>query len=132
MRRFAFKKLVRDKIIDDMVKNGQNPKYEVLNDDEFITELKKKLLEEAEEFPKASGEEIEDELADIQEIIDSLIKTLKIKKSRLKAAQEQKIIKRGAFKKKIYVDYVEVIDDFKWLNYYLANPHKYPEIKPGS
>ena len=129
MRKFAFKKLVRDKIIDDMLKNGQNPKYRVLNDDEFLTELKKKLLEEAEELPKASDGEIEGELADIQEIIDNLIKTLKIKRPRLKAAQKQKVVKRGSFKKKIYVDYVEVIDDVKWLNYYLANPHKYPEIK---
>jgi predicted house-cleaning noncanonical NTP pyrophosphatase (MazG superfamily) len=47
MKKFSFKKLVRDNVLEAMLKDQeQNPNYRTLSDDEFLIELKKKLLEE--------------------------------------------------------------------------------------
>ena len=129
MRKFRFNKLIRDKIIKDMVRNGQSPVYRILDNDEYIEELKKKILEEAAEIPLEDGDEITEKLADIEEIIDVLLKALKVKKSQILALRKKKNLERGSFKKKIFVDTVDAPEDSKWLEYYLKFPQKYPEIK---
>ena len=130
IRKFRFEKLVRDKIVEGIVNAGNIPHYYKLNKKDYIKELKKKLLEEALEFPKAkNNKEIVEEIADIQEIIDNLILVLKVSKSDLAKIQKVKNKIRGSFKKRLYIDTVEAINNSEWVKYYLANPDKYPEIK---
>lgn len=62
-------KLVRDNIPDICRKNGQIPKISILDEESYGRELKKKLVEEVNEFLESGDTE---ELADIAEVIDAL------------------------------------------------------------
>lgn len=62
-------KLVRDNIPDICRKNGQVPKISILDEESYGRELKKKLVEEVNEFLESGDTE---ELADIAEVIDAL------------------------------------------------------------
>ena len=130
IRKFKLGKLVRDKIVEGIIKTGNNPHFHKLNKSDYINELKKKVLEEASEFPKAKNKkELAEEIADLQEIIDNLLEVLKISKTGIAKLQKEKNKKRGSFKKRLYIDTVEVINNSEWVKYYLANPEKFPEIK---
>jgi predicted house-cleaning noncanonical NTP pyrophosphatase (MazG superfamily) len=129
IKKYKFAKLVRDNIVKDIQKIGNRPIYKVLNDDEYISELLKKLLEEANEITSSPKDELLGELSDIQEIIDNLIVALNISKHDLQAAQDKKNSKAGSFKEKLYIDYVETDSESEWGKFYSKNSHKYPEIK---
>lgn len=131
MRYFKFAKLVRDKIVPGMLSNNQDPRgTRRLDDDEFITELIRKVLEEAEEMKNVkSKDELKYELADVYEVLDYIKDTLKITNSELEELKKQKKEKNGGFDKRMYIEDVGVEDDCKWLQYYLDNPDKYPEVK---
>jgi predicted house-cleaning noncanonical NTP pyrophosphatase (MazG superfamily) len=131
MKYFQVNKLIRDKILDNMIKNGEDPLEVVkLNKKQFISELIKKLSEELSEFKYAkTKEDIADEIADTQEIISYLKRELKIKDSYINKINKEKIKKYGAFDKKIFVKSVGIPEDNKWFKYYLNNPDKYPQIK---
>jgi len=127
MRKFKFHKLVRDKIVEGIIASGNKPQYRTLSEDEFLIELKKKVIEEAVEIPRAGGEDLVKELADLQEVIDSVLNALQVSKDELSAIQKQKNEKAGSFKNKQYIEFVETTDS-EWIKYYTANPDKYPEI----
>ena len=129
MRKFRFSKLVRDNIVGAIVANGNNPIWRTLQNDEYIYELKKKLAEEASELVSADSDETIKELADVQEIIDNLLKALKVSKKELAQAQKEKNNKNGSFRKRQYIDLVEVEDNASEIEYYLKFPNKYPEVK---
>jgi predicted house-cleaning noncanonical NTP pyrophosphatase (MazG superfamily) len=130
MKYFRFAKLVRDNILDHIQTDNQTP-YGVrhLDDAELTKELAKKVREEADELVAAvETEELKKELADVQEILDHLKKSLKMTDKEVKKYQEQKIMKAGGFAKRIYIESVGLKDDDKWLSHYQAHPDKYPEI----
>jgi predicted house-cleaning noncanonical NTP pyrophosphatase (MazG superfamily) len=131
MRKFKFGKLVRDKIVDQVISDGNKPNWHELSNDKFIEELKKKIVEESQEIPRTiDPAEVIKELADIQEIIDSILDALKVKKEDFLEIQKKKNDKAGSFKNKQYIEDVEVLNEkSEWLDYYLANPDKYPEVK---
>ncbi len=129
MRKFAFHKLVRDKIVEQILSNGNTPIWKTLSPEEYIKELKKKVAEESQEIIHAKGDEVAKELADVQELIDSLLKELHISKEEFAKIQEKKNEKAGAFKNKHYIEYVETKNTSEWVEYYLKSPDKYPEIK---
>ncbi len=131
MRYFKFTKLVRDKIVEHMKSNNQESfGVRVLDNEEYIKELSKKVIEEAQELDNVTNlEELKEELADVQEVMDYLRKALGMSDEDIKKYQEKKIEKNGGFDSKFFVDHVGVEDDNQWLDYYLKNPNKYPEIK---
>lgn len=129
IKKYKFAKLVRDNIVSDIQRVGNNPVFKVLDNNEYVSELQKKLSEEASEIVSASKEELLGELADIQEIIDNLINALDISKQDLKTAQDKKNSKAGSFKEKHYIDYVETDSESEWAKIYDKSPHKYPEVK---
>lgn len=129
MRKFQFSKLVRDKIVQSIIDAGNTPNWRTLSNDEYIDELKKKILEEAQEVPSAESDELVKELADIQEIIDSLLQALNVSREEFQEVQKKKNDKAGSFKNKQYIEDVETQDGSEWVEYYLASPDKYPEIK---
>lgn len=130
VRIFRFGKLVRDNIVKGIIAVGNKPDFRTLMTDEYIEELKKKVLEEAAELPKARNkDEIIEEIADIEEAVETLLSMISVPRSKIKQLQREKNNKRGSFRKRYYIESVEVEPDSEWLKYYLDNPDKYPEIK---
>lgn len=126
-RKFSYKKLIRDKILPDMLEHGEKPDYRILNSQEYIEALIDKIKEESEEL-STEKDKLIGEIADIQEVIDCLIKELGISKADLRSAQKTKNDKAGSFKEKIYVDTSELPIDNTWITYLENNPDRYPEI----
>ena len=129
MRKFKFSKLIRDKIADAIVKAGGKVNQRILDDKEYIEELKKKLVEEARELENAPQEDLLEEICDVQEIIDYLVEVLQSSQKEIERIRKQKEEKAGSFKRRIYVETVEVPDDYQWIPHYLSDPERYPEIK---
>ncbi len=129
MRKFKFEKLVRDKIPGDIVAGGGSVSQKQLNQQEFVRELSRKILEESKELFEAKLEKIPMELADIQELIDELCQALEITPEHLHHLQEKKIAKFGGFGERRYAHYVEVKDDEPWIAHYEKDPEQYQEIK---
>ncbi len=88
-------KLVRDKIRDIILEKGQNPIGYFSKKAELKYLLAEKLVEEAKEFRE---DNIEEELADIQEVIDAIYETFGFSKECIKKIQKKKRKERGAFK----------------------------------
>lgn len=102
----VYNKLVRDKIPNIMKENGAIPVTRILNEEEYILELNKKLLEEVNEY-------LEDnnvlELADIEEIIRAILDAKNITMKEFQKLRIEKKKKRGAFKKRIFLEKEEDI-----------------------
>lgn len=108
MTRKIFNKLVRDKIPEIIKEKGVNPKTKILNDDEYLIELKKKLQEETDEFFGAkTDDEFMIELADVLEVIEYLSLAKNVKWEELINKKEKKKKERGGFEKKIFLEYTE-------------------------
>ena len=90
-------KLVRDKIPEIINQAGKECKIKILNDDKYSNELKKKLCEEAKEVYKIDDQE--------------LIK-----------AKNSKANKNGAFKEKIFLEYV-IDNNNEWIYQTMARNH---------
>jgi predicted house-cleaning noncanonical NTP pyrophosphatase (MazG superfamily) len=103
MKKYYHKKLIRDQIPEIIESNKGKYETRVLNDSEFESELKKKLLEEVNELLSAKkGEEL-NELADVLEITKALASHYKISFDKLQKYQLEKRRKRGGFKKKLFL-----------------------------
>lgn len=101
----VFNKLVRDKIPDIIIDNDLVPITRVLDDDEYRTELYKKLLEEANEVIGAkTPDEISEELADVLEVLRSIAKLNNTKLDNIIEIANQKKSKRGGFEKHIFLE----------------------------
>jgi predicted house-cleaning noncanonical NTP pyrophosphatase (MazG superfamily) len=116
------RKLVRDKIIEIIKDNGGKPVYRTIEGKEYINELLTKLEEEMRELMEVKDgdiENIKNEIADVQEIINNLLIALKISKIDLTTKQREKIKSTGGFKKKIFVETVSFEEsNTKLIEYY--------------
>lgn len=99
-----YNKLVRDNIINIISNSNKKAKYHILTDDDYLTELNNKLVEELNEYLESN--EIE-ELADIQEIINALVVLKGYTFDKFDEIRENKAIKNGKFEKKIFLESVE-------------------------
>lgn len=106
--RKEYKKLVRDLIPDIIRKNGGMPEIRVLDETEYLGELKKKFQEELAEYLSAetSAARLE-EMADIFEVITALNEAEGRDIEQVIAVQKQKRIERGAFAERIFLESVE-------------------------
>ena len=103
--KYKYNKLVRDKIpanIDSM--EGRKSNWRIMDDEEYIKELNKKLLEEAHEFIEENAVE---ELADIMEVIQSIMRAKNISYEELKKVQALKREQKGGFNDRVYLIDVE-------------------------
>lgn len=99
-----YNKLIRDRIPEICAADGYDAITRILNKKEFISELRKKILEEAKELNEGGGHDnLVEELADIQEIIDTILAEKNIKFSEFRKIQTKKRQKRGGFKKKLFL-----------------------------
>ena len=70
--KYIYNKLVRDKIPKNIISmKGKKCNYKILNNDEYLKELDKKLFEEAHEFIEEHSIE---ELADLMEVLFAIMK----------------------------------------------------------
>ena len=101
-----YNKLVRDNIPDKIKSNGENPIFYILDDEKYKEELEKKLYEEYQEVLESSGKDRIEELADMLEIMKALAKLENKTLDDVIEVANQKVKKRGAFDKKIYLEKV--------------------------
>lgn len=130
MRTFNQQKLWRDKAIKMMEENhGSKINWRSLNDEEFNHQIRIKLLEEAEEVSVAtSRDELIAELADLYEVINSLITVNNITEEEIISEQTKKRNERGGFENRAFVETAKHPIGSFGEKYCLANPIKYPEI----
>ena len=98
-----YNKLVRDNIPEIIINNGEKPVISILDDKRYKEELEKKLYEEYNEVLEASGTDRIEELADMLEVIIAFAKLEDKTLDDVIKVQKQKVKKRGAFNKKIYL-----------------------------
>ena len=100
-------KLVRDNIPSIIAKSGRTSRIRVVDLEELVLELKKKLCEEATEVKEAqTTEEIVEEIADVLEVLDAIKNAYSISDSEIETVKELKANKKGRFQNKIYLEYV--------------------------
>lgn len=103
-KEIVYNKLIRDRIPEITLADGWESKTKILNKNDFIKELKKKILEEAKELNEGKdNKNLVGELADIQEIIDAILGEKKVNFSEFRKIQAQKRKRRGGFKKKLFL-----------------------------
>lgn len=103
--KYIYNKLVRDKIPENIDKmEGRKSNYKILEYKEYIEELDKKLFEEAHEFIEEHSVE---ELADLMEVIYTIMKINNISINDVENARKIKKDKKGGFNDKIYLIDVE-------------------------
>ena len=96
-----YNKLVRDKIPEIIENAGKIPHTRILDNDEYVTELDRKLDEECSEFHKDKNVE---ELADIMEVVYALAEAVGSSPEELERVRKDKADKRGGFEKKIFLE----------------------------
>ncbi len=103
--RYTYNKLVRDKIPENIdSEKGRKSHYRILNDNEYLMELNKKVLEEANEFIEENSIE---ELGDLMEVINAIMKLKNYKIEEVHKVMKVKADKKGIFEDKIYLEYVD-------------------------
>lgn len=106
--RKEYKKLVRDLIPEIIRKKGGLPESRVLDQSEYLIELKKKFQEELGEYVSAETDEARlEEMADIFEVITALNEAEGRSIEEVVEVQKKKREERGAFKERIFLESVE-------------------------
>lgn len=106
----VYNKLVRDRIPEVITTTGKQFSTRILENDEYIKELKNKSFEELEEYINTDNDQDAiDELADLLEIIHALAEYHGANFEELEKVRQDKAKKRGGFKDKIFL--IEVEDE---------------------
>ncbi len=91
MKTIKYNKLIRDKIPQIIKKDNAVPKIGYLSDKLFFRELKKKLVEESSELQEVkSKKELINEMADVLEVIQSIIRAKKLNGPKSKKREKVK------------------------------------------
>lgn len=128
-KKIKYRKLVRDKIPNKLVKDDDVLRYSLKPIDmfELPSVFADKVIEEAEEVAKAlvdytreahsftavweKEEELKsklvEEIGDLLDVADAIRKKYEIKKEDIKAARKEKNKKNGGFTKEYFLDWVE-------------------------
>lgn len=99
----VYNKLVRDKITDIIQQAGNEPFTYIASEEEVKDLLCAKLLEEFEEFRKTP---IEEEFADILEVIEGIAKVYNLDMNIVRQIKQNKKEERGSFEKRIVLEKV--------------------------
>lgn len=104
----AYHKLVRNRIPQVIESTGKKFSTRILDQDEYINELKKKSNEELQEYINAKNDENAiEELADLLEIIHALAKCHGATFETVEKIRKEKLVKRGGFEERIFLIEVE-------------------------
>ena len=92
-------KLVRDKIPKIIKDSGKTPITRILDDEEYLVELDKKLNEEIAEYQESKSLE---EMADVIEVLFAICEARGHSVDELMKVRDAKREKRGGFERKIF------------------------------
>jgi len=107
--RLDYHKLVRDGIPRIIEAGGGQPVTRVLDQAGYLTALRAKLVEEAEEAQAASGRQLRSELADVLEILQALAAAHGMSWEDVVAEAARKRDERGGFDQRIFLEYVDQV-----------------------
>lgn len=98
-----YPKLVRDRIPEIIREaDGREVPTRILDDAEFEEALRKKAIEEATELAEVDSDtHLLEEVADVEEIIDELLRLRGLTREQVRTIQEEKRQKRGGFGQRI-------------------------------
>lgn len=99
--REEYNKLVRDRIPEIIRQSGNQCEVVTMSEADLTQALREKLLEEAGEVAAASPENLVSELADLQEVIDSLLAVYAIDREAVLTEQKRKRVERGGFDQRL-------------------------------
>lgn len=101
-------KLIRDYVPSSITEQGRIPNLKTLNDSEFEKEIFNKLLDEAKEVTEARSDQdhLSEEIADVFEVLDTIIKIKDLNLDQIKKIQTDKRNKWGGFDQKIWLESV--------------------------
>ncbi len=97
-------KLVRDNIPKIIQEKGNKCTTKILSDDEYISALNTKLVEEVNEYLSSSDVM---ELADIAEVVHAILDFKNVSCEQFKKIKAQKCQQNGAFKNRIFLESIE-------------------------
>lgn len=105
----VYNKLVRDKIPEIITAdNGKTCVTRIMEDDEYLKTLNTKMQEELKEYLESGDVE---ELADLEEVLRAILDVKKVSYEEFEKIRKTKVNKRGAFKKKIFLESVSEKND---------------------
>ena len=108
MKRTTYNKLIRDNIPEIIKNTGGISKISILSDEDYKRALHVKMAEEVKELTDAQNcDEILNELADIEEVVHAIAKNNGIPMKEVEKQRKEKVVKRGGFKKKLFLKYVD-------------------------
>ena len=103
-----YNKLVRDSIPEIIRQHGDTCQTEVMTESEFQLALRQKIVEEAQEVMQTTTHsELVRELADLYEVVETLLQTNDITPDMLRTEQEQRRTTRGGFTQRIKLLWTE-------------------------
>ena len=101
----AYNKLVRDRIPEIIKNDGKTPKTRILNDEEYRSELFKKIVEEAQEVASAPNKNaLLKELGDVLEVVDAMIKANDLDANEVTRVKNERRLSRGVFDKRVFLE----------------------------
>jgi len=125
MKKYPFNKLIRSKLPARMQKEGVIIHGAELSDEEYIVQLKNKIVEEAGEVLLAEdSEHLKTELADVLEVIHAIADASNIDLAEIEKTRMDKHAINGCFKASNYVHYIEVAQDNHTVIDYLNNKNR--------
>ncbi len=103
-----YNKLIRDRIPEIIAKDGNTADIIILSEESFKQAIKEKLIEEATEVCNADNrDEVLSELADLQEVMDTIKQMYNINTLEVNTIQAVKALQRGKFEKRLYLKSVK-------------------------
>jgi predicted house-cleaning noncanonical NTP pyrophosphatase (MazG superfamily) len=96
-----YHKLVRDHIPAIIRRNNLQCDITILNEEEFRQALRSKLREEAQEVAEANPDDLITELADLYEVVDTIMAMYQIDPETVRDAQIRRRQERGGFTQRI-------------------------------
>lgn len=98
------RKLVRDRIPAIIEQSGRKPIYHRASEEEYRRKLLDKLIEEATEFASCPSEE---ELADVLEVIVSLVEAFEFYPAEVESIRLSKLREKGGFEKRLILEEIK-------------------------
>lgn len=97
-----FKKIVRDKIPEIAKSNNSKVEFYKANEEEFLEEIFKKILEEAKEVfeERKNKEKLKEEFADLLEVFYKILEIKNISFEEIEKIRKQKFLERWWFNEK--------------------------------
>ena len=117
----TYHKLVRDRIPEIIKSSGKSCVWETLSDEDYIHLLDQKLNEELAEYQESKSLE---ELADLLEVIQAVVKARGWSLEELERVRADKAAKRGRFEKKVLLKEVCILSDYQDIALQIRNNQK--------